>query len=350
MQLFINTYGTYVHVKDQMFEIKVPETGNTGNFIKHHFAAQKVTHIMMSNGASLSIDATILALKYNVDIIIVDYNGQPLGRVWHCKLGSTTRIRKAQLEASRSPIAVKYTKDWIGEKIENQVNFIQDLKKHRTQLHDYLDEKVNKINEMLFSLGNMQSDKIEDIADTVRGLEGTSGRLYFETLSYVMPDEYKFSGRSGRPAKDSFNAFLNYAYGILYSRIEKALIIAGIDPYLGFLHRDDYNQLSMVFDFIEPYRIYADTIVFRLFSGKKVNKSHTDQLANGMRLNKEGKELLVASYNSYMENESIRFSGRNQTRNNIIQIQAHHFATSLIKAFNNDKSEIIEFELNTIAL
>jgi hypothetical protein len=32
----------------------------------------------------------------------------------------------------------------------------------------------------------------------------------------------------------------------------------------------DYNQLSMVYDFIEPYRINAETVVFRLFSGKGI--------------------------------------------------------------------------------
>ena len=32
------------------------------------------------------------------------------------------------------------------------------------------------------------------------------------------------------PAKDEFNTLLNYAYGILYSKVEKACIIAGLEP------------------------------------------------------------------------------------------------------------------------
>jgi CRISPR-associated endonuclease Cas1 len=91
-----------------------------------------------------------------------------------------------------------------------------------------------------------------------------------------------FKGRSSRPAEDPFNAFLNYAYGVLYSRVEKALIIAGVDPFVGFMHRDDYNMKSMVFDFIEPYRIYAEETVF------------------------------------------------NQNRMNALQMDAHHFANQLI--------------------
>ncbi len=100
MQLFIDTYGTYVHVKDEMFEVRIPDTDKDNNkeYKKHHFAAKKVTCILMPKAASLSTDAIILALKYNVDIVFIDYNGQPIGRVWHSKLGSTTRISKAQLQ------------------------------------------------------------------------------------------------------------------------------------------------------------------------------------------------------------------------------------------------------------
>ena len=201
---------------------------------------------------------------------------------------------------------------------------------------DYLDEKILKMESLHVSLSLLQGGNPGEIADTARGLEGTAGRLYFETLAYVMPKEYQFTGRSSRPAKDPFNAFLNYAYGMLYGKIEKVLIIAGIDPYLGFLHRDDYNQLSMVYDFIEPYRTYADKVVFRLFSGKKVNQSHTDAITNGFTLNKEGKELLVNAYNKFMDVDTIRYKGRNQTRSNAIQMDAHTFANKMIEKPEND--------------
>ncbi len=331
MQLFINTYGTYVHVKDEMFEIRVPVEKE---YKKHHFAAKKVSNIIMPKGAALSSDAVILALKYNIDILFVDYNGHPLGRIWHSKLGSTTRIRKKQLQASISDEGLKWIKTWISEKIQNQVNFIKDLKKHRSKLSEYLDEKIANLEKLVIAVEQMEGSNVQAVAESLRGIEGTAGRLYFEAMSYVLPDHYKFKGRSSRPAKDIFNAFLNYAYGILYGKIEKCLIIAGIDPYLGFMHRDDYNQLSMVYDFIEPYRIHAETVVFRLFSAKKVKNSNADKITNGYSLNKEGKELLVSSFNNYFDTDTIRYKGRNQSRSNAMQMDAHSFANSLLK--NND--------------
>lgn len=330
MQLYINTYGTYVHIKDEMFEVRIREK-DTNDIKKHHFAASKVTGIIMTTGAALSTDAIRLAILNNVDIVFTEKDGQPLGRVWHSKLGSTTKIRKCQLEASLNGTGVQWTKAWLLTKIENQRDFIQDLKKHRAPQANYLNNKIARLEALAISISSLQAECVANIADTLRGLEGTAGRLYFETLSCVLTKEHQFSGRSSRPAKDPFNAFLNYAFGILYSKIEKSLIIAGLDPYLGFLHRDDYNQLSFVYDFIEPYRIYAETVVFRLFSGKKVNKIHTDQITNGCTLNSEGKALLVAAFNKYFDEETIRYKGKNQTRSNSIQFDAHTFANSLIQ-------------------
>ena len=328
MQIYLNTYGTYLHVKDEMFEIRIPV--KDAEPTKQHIAAHKISSIVMSTSAALSTDAVRLALMNNIDIIFTQSDGHPMGRIWHSKLGSTTKIRKRQLEASLGKEAVTFTKAWITEKMNNQLEFIKDLKKHRSQMAEYLDDKIGRLQNLVVSVGNLTSDKIEGVADTIRGLEGTAGRLYFETINHVLPEQYQFEGRSMRPAKDAYNAFINYGFGILYARVEKSLMLAGLDPYVGFLHRDDYNQKSMVFDFIEPYRIFVETAVFRLFSAKKVNKAHTDEITNGVTLNKEGKQLLVTALNDYMESETIRYKGRNQTRANAMQQDAHTFANGLI--------------------
>jgi len=329
MQLYLNSYGTYLHVKDAMFEVRVPQ--EEGPAHKHHFAAHKVTSIILTTSAALSTDAVELALKNNIDIIFADSSGFPLGRVWHSKLGSTTRIRKRQLEASLGAEGVQWTVGWLDRKLLNQLDFVKSLKRHRQALVAFLDDRREKIEQLRASI-TLQADapRIDDIADTLRGLEGTAGRLYFESLSRALPEAHRFPGRSFRPAQDPFNAFLNYGYGVLYSRVEKALMIAGLDPYVGFLHRDDYNQKSMVFDFIEPYRIYVEEVVFRLFAGKQVNQGHTGELANGVTLNKEGKVLLIERLNQFTEVDKIRYQGRNQTRMNAMQMDAHRFANTLI--------------------
>jgi CRISP-associated protein Cas1 len=351
MQLHITTYGAYLHVKDQMFDVR--RKGEDGKVISATYSGEKVTHILLATGTMLSTDAVKLAMRHNVDIVFLERDGDPIGRVWHTKLGSTTKIRKRQLETSLGADGLRWIRAWLLAKIDNQTGLVRSLKKHRPQHADYLDDKLIRMEALalsISSLGVVGEAVIEpggvvskplcvaDVADTLRGLEGTAGRLYFETLSYVLPKEYQFNGRSSRPAHDAFNAFLNYAYGILYSKVEKTLMLAGLDPYVGFLHRDDYNQLSMVYDFIEPYRIYADEVVFRLFSGKKVSKAHVSEVSGsrnavatgGLSLNAEGKILLVTAFNEFLDADPIRYRGRNLVRSHCIQLDAHQFANELI--------------------
>ena len=328
MHLHINTYGSYVHVREDMFEIR--RKNEQGEVEKKQFAASRVKGIVMTTGSALSTDAIRLAMEHNVDLLFVEHDGRPVGRVWHSKLGSTTKIRKTQLEASMGPEGLRWVRQWVLTKMGNQADFIKDLKKHRPQHADYLNDRLRRLAALILSVELLEGTRVSQIADTLRGLEGTAGRLYFETLSYVLPADYRFAGRSSRPAADAFNAFLNYAYGMLYGRVEKVLIVAGVDPYLGFLHRDDYNQLSMVFDFIEPYRVWADETVFRLFSAKKVNKAHTEPLAQGVTLNAEGKALLVDAFGRFLDQESIRHQGRNRLRSVAMQADAHQFANALL--------------------
>lgn len=145
-----------------------------------------------------------------------------------------------------------------------------------------------------------------------------------------MPEDFAFKGRSFRPAKDEFNAMLNYAYGILYSRTERSLMLAGLDPYIGFMHRDDYNSKSLVYDYIEPYRIHAERFIFRLFTGKKINKSYFETFKAGISLNEEGKAFFVGPFLDYIDSDKIKYKGRLQTRMNAMQLEAHRFANTLI--------------------
>jgi len=337
MILFIDTYGAFLHVKDNMFEVRLKKGEET---IKRKIAPAKIKSILLSKGISLSTDAVNLALTYNIDILFLEFDGMPYGRVWYSKLGSTTKIRKQQLIASITEEGLNFTKEWISRKLTNQVEFLKKLKKHRSEKAVMFVNVINKIETRINAIKELTGKQTEDVAESIRGYEGAAGREYFGLLGKILPEEYKFETRSYRPARDQFNAFLNYAYGVLYSHIEKSLIIAGIDPFVGFLHRDDYNQKSMVFDFIEPYRIYAEEVVFKLFSAKKVNKKHIDEITGGVSLNKEGKMLLMESLNKFMQDEKILYKNKKQARQNIIRLQAHAFAARLLKTkFNIQEVE-----------
>lgn len=331
VELFLNNYGTYLHVKDEMFTVRVKDTQSKQVTEHPPIAAHKIERIFLIKGQALSTDAVQLALKNNIDLIFLEYaDGHPLGRVWHSGLGSTTRIRKRQLQASLRSEGLRWIVYWLGEKLESQADFLEGLVRHRPKQQDELQKVAAFIRQQSAEIQSVDARVVSEIDYRLRGWEGTASAAYFQMLSKLLPEAWRFERRSRRPAADSFNAFLNYAYGILYSHVEKSLMIAGLDPYVGFMHRDDYNQRSMVYDFIEPYRIYAQRVVFHLFSRKRVAQKHTSPLANGVRLNEEGKPLLVEAFNTYFREDKIRYAGRLQTRANALQQDAHQFAKALL--------------------
>lgn len=289
---------------------------------------KKVDSILITTSATITTDAIKFAMESNIDIIFLDNFGNPYGRVWHSKLGSTTYIRRRQLEISDRPEGFRLAKSWVEQKIENQVQFLKDLKKNRPDQKDELDDYISGIESLKFQLEELEGT-LDELRGKIMGIEGMVSRNYFEALSFLLSDKWKFYGRSRNPAKDEFNCLLNYGYGVLYSKVEKACIIAGLDPYVGFNHTDDYNKKSLVFDLIEMYRIYIDRTVFNLFSKKQISDSFFDKIPNGMTLNKEGKATLIQAINETFDKD-INYHGRNIKIGNTIQFDCHRIANSLI--------------------
>ncbi|MBI5206644.1 MAG: CRISPR-associated endonuclease Cas1 [Candidatus Firestonebacteria bacterium] len=323
MQLVINSYGSYLQKNGDCFKVKVDDKIS-------EISCKKISSILISTAAYITTDAIKMAMENNIDIVFIDEFGDPYGRVWHPKLGSTTLIRRKQLEIAETSEGLILALEWIKTKFENQINLLKRLRDTRSNKSAEITSYIEKLQNTANSLNNI-SGTLDENRGTIMGIEGSGGRTYFEVLSFLMPDRFKFEGRSRNPAKDEFNCLLNYAYGVLYSRVEKACIIAGLDPYVGFIHTDHYNKKSLVFDLIENYRIWADEIVINLFAARKVKVEHFDAIQNGFTLNKDGKVVLLTDFNSFMD-ESIRYNGRNIKRDNIIQFDCHRIANEMIKA------------------
>jgi CRISPR-associated protein Cas1 len=322
MQLVLNTPGSFLKKNKNCFLVKNDEKS-------FEVSADKVESILISTSATITTDAVKFAVENNVDIVFLDHFGDPFGRVWHSKLGSTVLIRRRQLEISDQPTGFEIAKEWILAKLDNQINFLKDLKKNRPEMKDELQGYISDIEGFRDDLSVMEGI-LDEMRGRVMGFEGIASRSYFSALSTIMPDKWKFAGRSRNPAVDEFNCLLNYGYGVLYSMVEKGCIIAGLDPYVGFMHTDNYNKKSLVFDLIEMYRNYVDRSVVNLFSKKQVKEDYFDSIPNGLTLNQNGKALLIQSVNE-MFDRTISYHGRNIKIRNTIQYDCHRIANSLIK-------------------
>lgn len=323
MKLIINSRGARLGKTGERFKVKIDK-------VTEEIPAKKVEQIIMTTSASVTTDALALAIDYNIDVIFLKQNGRPFGRVWHSKMGSISTIRKNQLELSENHLGQKFINEWINKKMDNQIEHLVKLSKNRRDLKkkelinkniDIIKKEKNQVNKIL---------KIKDVdkaRSSIQGYEGVASRAYFSVLSEIIPDKYAFEGRSKNPAEDYFNCMLNYGYGILYSNVEKSCIIAGLDPYIGIMHTDNYNRKALTFDLVECYRGYIDQIIFKLFTTNKIIDDCFKSIEGGYYLDIKGKQILLEAYNEHME-KHIKYNGREIELQNIIQYDCHAIANS----------------------
>ena len=335
MQLVINSAGTYLTQKDGIFRLKNKDR-------RFDVSPQKIESIIISNQAMITTQAIATALENNIDIVFLNGYGDPIGRVWFAKMGSTALIRRKQLEIAEDEKGLELVIDMIRQKIKNQADFLKKLMYARPGKENLFENPIRIIDSALSDIA-LSGGRINDVRNSIMGFEGTAGRAYFQCLSGLMPEKYIFKGRSRQPAKDPFNAVLNYCYGILYSRIEKACILAGLDPYVGFLHTDNYNKKSMVFDLIEPFRIFAEQTAVYLFTGKKIKDEYFHMTDNAVSLNDKGKPIVIDAINSHME-ETVRYRRKNVKRKYLPQHEAHRLANILLAGEDEKRPEWLEIK------
>ncbi len=292
--------------------------------------------IILNSATALTYEVIKVSVENNIEVLFVDKKGFPFSRIWSHKFGSISTIRKNQLAISTDKQGLEWIREILIQKGNNQL-LVLDLVGHLTNQDSTTHLGKSKIVLGIEKLKVYENVELSDTFASFRGFEGSMSRYYFQTLSSLLPAKYKFEKRSQHPAFDSFNSLLNYAYGILYGTCESALIKAGIDPYIGIMHRDEYNRPVFVYDFIEQFRHWADYVVCHLCIQEIVEDdffelktdSQSDLKEDTLRpvfLNSIGKRILIQTYNDYM-NEVISVNGLSRSRINHIEIIAQKTAT-----------------------
>lgn len=321
MQLVLNKRGINLNMEDGLFKITADKE------IKR-LSVLKIDSIIMHKSASISTDAILAAIENEIEILFFDRIGNPKGRIWSNKYGSISTIRKNQIDFSKSKKGLFWIINNLTNKLDNHIALLLSMGKPDGSTDREIEKAIDRIQSFSEKIKTISADNISDAAPKLRGYEGNASKIYFQTINIHLPELYKFEKRSQHPAFDMFNSMLNYSYGILYNKIEGALIMAGIDPYLGIMHRDDYNRPVLVYDAIENYRAWADYVVVNLCMQQIIFSEFFD-IENGVfYLNQHGKRILIQSFNDYFE-EIIKISGIERSRNQHIIIFAQKFATKL---------------------
>lgn len=319
MELILNTFGTSLNRDNEGFVI----THQDG---RQRIPTDGIKSIQISRGAQITSDAVMLAVEKEIEVLFMDKSGMPIGRIWSPKYGSISTIRKGQLNFTFSKDALVWIKEIIRQKIENQQALLLMMNANDTTIDRLREKAISRLEDYRTKIASVEGEIVSDVSAQLRGWEGVSSKIYFEALNMFIPEEYRFENRSQHPALDITNAFLNYGYGILYGKIEGALIKAGIDPYIGILHRDDYNRPVLVYDVIELYRVWVDYVVYNLVAQRVVTDEYYSVREDGSYwLEGLGRRILIQSLNDYLE-EIVQIKSVSRSRLTQIQLYAQNLA------------------------
>ena len=325
MELVLNTFGTMLNRDNGCFVV----SNDAG---RQRVPVEGVTSILVCKGVSLTSDAVLLAIEKGIEIHFVDRKGTPQGMVWSHKFGSISSIRKGQLAFSRSADALKWIQGIIVKKVENQQALLMMTQAAKDNAScAMIDHAIAHLDKYRNRLMSIEGNLVLDVARELRGLEGIASKIYFDTFNQTLPEQYRFKERSQHPAMDVSNALLNYGYGLLYGKVESGLIKAGIDPYIGVLHRDEYNRPVLVYDVIELYRVWIDYVVFSLLAQEVVTEDYYSQREDGSCwLESLGRRVIIQSVNDYLD-EVVTHEGVNRSRGTLIDLYCQELAQKFKK-------------------
>ena len=324
MQIVLNSYGCALTRDNEGFVVCT--TDGT-----QRIPAVDIDSILVSKGAQISSDAVMLAVENEIEILFSDKSGNVVGRVWSPKYGSVSTIRKGQLNFVFGKEAVAWIKGELQQKIENQQALLLMMESASGEQTACRKKAVAKLEDYKAKIKSLDGNFVSDIAASLRGWEGIASKHYFHAMTLYLPERFRFEKRTQHPAEDVANAFLNYGYGLLYAKVEAALIKAGIDPYIGVLHRDDYNRPVLAYDVIERYRVWVEYVVWNLLNQNVVTDDFFSIRDDGsVWLEGLGRRVIIQSLNDYLADVTV-LNGVTRSREYQIFLYAQNLAQQFKK-------------------
>jgi len=321
--LLADTFGA--HIGKYSERLKLTQGGET-------LAQAPLLHLhsvlILSRGISISADAVECCADRGIPIFFIGSGGKCYSTLYAAGLVGTVLTRRAQLLAYYDERAVMFALEIAAAKIHNQTATLKYMAKNRRETAPEIYEELRlcagEVLDRTAELERIRDANIENVRSQIMGVEGNAARHYWAAVRMVIPDDYGWEQRHHRGATDPINSLLNYGYGILYGQVEQALVLAGLDPYAGFLHADRPGKPSLVLDFIEEFRQEAvDRVVFGLANrGYKVG-----QTSDGL-LTKETRRDFAEKILSHLE-AGVRYEGKRYPLKTVIQTQARQLASFL---------------------
>jgi CRISP-associated protein Cas1 len=321
-QLVLSGFGLFLRKKSERLLVR------KGDTLIYQFPFFRLTEVVISSrGIGFSSDLIEELCERGVRVSFLDNRGQPYAMLTSPMLSATVQARREQLLAFHDGRGLEFARTVVVGKITNQERLLRYfgkyLKKAEPDRFQLVEQVAKALKAQRVKAAAVQGNNIDETRDTLMGIEGAAGRLYWDGVRQIIGQRIEFFGREHRGATDAVNSLLNYGYGILYSQVWGAVLNAGLEPFAGFLHVDRPGKPSLVLDLVEEFRqpVVDRAVIAHLNRGEEV------KLVQGM-LEPETRKALVARVMERLQATETYQGKRYQVRS-IIQMQARRLASFL---------------------
>jgi len=262
--LFVTTQGAYLSKKGDTVVV------NHEKETKLRVPIHNLGSIVCFGNVSCSPFLMALCGERNVTLSFLTERGRFLARVQGPVSGNVL-LRKEQYRRSDDTVAsAPIARSVVTAKLANSRIVLQRAQRDRAELQD--NPAVAKAIDDLWE--SIQAVKDESDLDRIRGIEGSAANTYFGVFDLLISankEQFFFKQRSRRPPLDNMNALLSFLYTLLVHDVRSALEAVGLDPAVGFLHRDRPGRPSLALDLMEEFRAYlADRLALSLVNRQQV--------------------------------------------------------------------------------
>ncbi|OWT64051.1 type I-C CRISPR-associated endonuclease Cas1c [Candidimonas nitroreducens] len=324
--LYATTEGAWLHKDGANVVMEVD------NQVRARVPVHMLESLVCIGRISVSPQLLGFCSEQGITICYLTTQGRFLARV-EGPVSGNVLLRREQYRRSDDPTGcASIVRNLLAGKVHNQRAVLaRGWRDHGDRLTD-----VSSFQHALKRLKSIPQRLIlEPDVNSLRGLEGEAAQAYFGVFDQLVRVEsplLRFGGRSRRPPLDAFNALLSFLYTLLIHDCRSALETIGLDPAVGFLHRDRPGRPSLALDLAEEFRpLLGERLALSLINRKQLTEKDFRYFENGAVLLKDDarKTVLVAYQERKREQLQHAFLGEKIDVGLLPYIQAQLLARHL---------------------
>ena len=301
--LYVSSQGAWVH-KDGANIVVSVEGVEKGRVPAHLFGG-----LVCFGRIALSAPLMGFCAEAGMTVTHLSEHGRFLARVEGPVSGNVLLRREQYRRTDDAEGAARIAAAMVAGKTLNQRAVLRRaLRDHGASLDEAQRSALQRAEERLSDIAR-RTQRPEPL-DAVRGLEGEAAQVYFGVFDHLIRGDkgaFRFAGRSRRPPRDPVNALLSFLYTLLVHDCRSALESVGLDPAVGFLHRDRPGRPSLALDLMEEFRaMMADRLALSVINRRQVSESDFRTMENGaVLLEEDGRKTVLVAYQE-RKREEIR--------------------------------------------